>query len=109
MVLMACCISLISAGVASITLKKFFDYDVIQSLRPIYRTPKGEEVKGRQYGTSRGELLIAKARPGCQGQAGCHHRVTTGRRGRWAPTGHIAVMGADRLDAWADDRSACGR
>ena len=47
-----------------ITLGKFFDRDVVQSLRPIYRTPKGEEVKGRQYGTPKGQVFIAKAKAG---------------------------------------------
>jgi hypothetical protein len=47
-----------------ISLTKFVDRDVIRSLRPIYRTSTGEEVKGRQYGTPQGKVYLAKAKPG---------------------------------------------
>ena len=47
-----------------ISLGRFVDRDVIRSLRPIYRTSKGEEVKGRQYGTPQGKVYLAKAKPG---------------------------------------------
>jgi hypothetical protein len=47
-----------------LSLGKFVDRDVIRSLRPIYRTAEGKEVKGKQYGTPEGKVLRTRARAG---------------------------------------------
>jgi S1-C subfamily serine protease len=45
-------------------LQKFFDYDIIRSVRPIFRNSKGEEVKGTQVGTDLSRVVTIKAKDG---------------------------------------------
>ena len=47
-----------------IGMGKFFNNDVIRALRPIYRTPDGKEVMGKQYGSDLARVVTVKAKAG---------------------------------------------
>src|SRR5262249_44400782 len=43
---------------------KFINNDVIKAVRPIFRSAKGEEEKGKQYGTNLTRVITVKAKEG---------------------------------------------